>query len=116
MATTVSIKNINKPSPPIWKKIGNWAIYGVLPVTIAVAKFFVPEPYKSLIIELAAILMPLIKGATKLTFNPEQVPLSYFPQPETPQQPATKDVTKEVEKIKEVKADAEEKLIKDSKQ
>lgn len=112
MATTVSIKNIGKPSPPIWKKIGNWALYGGWAIAV-VAKFFVPEPYKSAIMELMVIFGPLIKGATKLTFNPEQVPLSYFPQPETPQQPATKDVTKEVEKIEEVKADAEEKLIKE---
>ena len=101
MATTVKIENIGKPSPPIWKKIGNWALYGAWTIAV-VAKIFVPEPYKSAIMELMVIFGPLVKGATKLTFNPEKVPLTYFPQVTTPEQPETKDVTKAVERIAEI--------------
>jgi hypothetical protein len=61
------LTNLKKPDNPFWEKVGNWAIYGVLPVTVVLAKFFVPEPYKSLVIELAAIIMPIIKGASKFT-------------------------------------------------
>ena len=109
MATTISLSNVGKPSPPIWKKIGNWALYGGWAIAV-VAKFFVPEPYKSIIMELMVIFGPLIKGATKLTFDPAKVPLSYFPQPEPVNAPETKDVTKEVEKIDAAAEKAEAKL------
>ena len=100
MTTTVKLENFKKPSPPIWKRIGNYALYGGW-ILAVVAKFFVPEPYKTIIIEVMAILGPVIKGATKLTFDPKQVPLTYFPQPENPNAPETKDITKEIKKIED---------------
>lgn len=112
MATTLSRSNRGKPTPPFWRGVGRALVVtmGIASTTIAL----VPIPsllIKGLIIFGINALLYLGKELTTLTFNPAQVPLSYFPQPETPLQPATKDVSKEVEKIEEVKEAAEEKLI-----
>lgn len=64
-------KRWNRPDNPVWRKIGNVLMLGVLPVAVVVSKFFVPEPYKSAIIELSAIIIPIIKGLTKLTLTDE---------------------------------------------
>ena len=108
MATTLKLENQGKPTPPIWKKVGKWLVRLSPVVTGTVILLPIPVLLKGMIIFSANLLLAIGKELTTYTFDPEKVPLSYFPQIEVPQAPATKNVTKTVERIAEIKATQEE--------
>ena len=115
MATTLKKENKGKPTPPFWRGVGKVlvATMGIASTTVAI----LPIPsllIKGLIIFGINSLLYLGKELTTYTFDPAKVPLTYTPQPEVAQPPETKDVTKEVEKIEEVKQKEEAQLKKDS--
>jgi hypothetical protein len=113
MATTFKKENQGKPTPPFWKTIGKILVWSMPVVTAVIMVTPLPPAWKTVVTVGANALLALGKELTTYTFNPKKVPITYFPQPEIPEQPTTKDVTEEVEKIAEVKAVAEEKLKED---
>jgi hypothetical protein len=102
MATTLKLENKGKPTPPFWKKVGEALVWSMPLVTAAVWVIPIPDEWKAVISVGANTLLALGKKLTTYTFNPEKVPLTYFPQVATPEQPDTKDVTRAVERIAEI--------------
>lgn len=80
MATTLSLANKGKPTPPFWKGFGKVLVVtmGIASTTIAV----LPIPsiiVKGLIIFGINALLYVGKELTTMTFNPDKVPLTYNP-------------------------------------
>jgi len=101
MSTTLRKENKGKPTPPFWKGFGRALVLLATPITAIILVVPIPEPWKTIIAVSANALLALGKELTTYTFNPKQVPLSYFPQKDDVPPTATKDVTEEVARIEE---------------
>lgn len=65
--TTFKLSNWFKPTPDKWQKIGDTALYIVLPIIEAGIGQFVPPEYKAVAMFGYMALSLIIKGLTKLT-------------------------------------------------
>lgn len=115
MATTLKLSNKGKPTPPFWKGVGKVLVWSMGVVSATIVALPIPSLLvKGAIVLGANLLLALGKELTTMTFDPTKVPLTYTPQPETAQPPATKDVSKEVAEIEETKLQEEAQLVIDN--
>jgi hypothetical protein len=80
MATTLKFENKGKPTPPFWKGLGKVLVWAMPIVSTTIVVLPIPSLLiKSLIVLGTNLLLALGKELTTMTFNPEQVPLTYNP-------------------------------------
>jgi hypothetical protein len=108
MATTLKLDNHGKPTPPGLRRLGRILVILMPVVTAVLLVVPIVQPWKDVIVVGTNALLALGKELTTYTFDPEKVPMTYFPQPSA-EQFETKDVTKTVEKIAEIELTLENK-------